>query len=702
MTNSTPKNKGSKKQTSGRGSSDVFQSDKKDQKDHVNEHALPDPLITNGECERCPFNGDIVSECISCSICCKQFHALCRNKKGAFSSSSICSKTFFDMYAPLSAHYGSNKARWGQFIFICNLCNSKYPGLFPKSNGTNDLIDVVSLVQSPTKYSPVSKSNETQTLISGSLNGYNSDCDSEHGSAGSPGVLNEINKLTKLSEAVLENIKCIQNLSDDHAKNFTNKIDCLKSELLSGNIAQKFSSQSQDTSQSQGIDSNPATSTNFDFNPQLCKAYKVFEENILDDDLLANIVGFLDKFEDFKEIKSSNNNSSRDVAYFGDFKYRYGSTQHEARNIPDIIQPVIDLMSEKFPKSMINSCLVTRYKDGSNTCPPHSDDEPFIAPWSDIFTLSIGSERTMVFNSCNDDSLSLNLSNNSLLAFSRASQNFWKHGIPSTDSATVRYSLTFRQLAPYYANSTLIVGDSNTEMLKFGSGRSTFGVWMPGCRVKAGKIRDIPGPSDIDFPYRHLVIHCGINDLRNQNHLPIPVLMGNLKEKCLALISKFPKMRIHLSMLLPTKDIGLNAMVSEFNRRIKDFSDNHANISTISHSNIADSSGKLSHELGRHNRDGRPAIFDNVHLGSKGISLFCANIKNCIVKKRTTNGNINNDSKVNSETRFPYWNPNPNYKPATYTPLSHPYPWTGDHGAGFSASNPQHFHMNNLHNGYQS
>ena len=105
------------------------------------------------------------------------------------------------------------------------------------------------------------------------MNGYNSDCDSDHGCAGSPGVSDEINKLAMLSEVVLENIKCIQNLSDDHAKNFTNKMYSLKSELLSGNFAEKFSSQSQDTSQSQGIDSNPATSNNFEFNRQLCKAY---------------------------------------------------------------------------------------------------------------------------------------------------------------------------------------------------------------------------------------------------------------------------------------------------------------------------------------------------------------------------------------------------------------------------------------------
>ena len=192
--------------------------------------------------------------------------------------------------------------------------------------------------------------------------------------------------------------------------------------------------------------------------------------NILDDELLTQVAEFLDKSDNFKTIKSGTENSSRDVQYYGDFAYRYGATQHEARNIPDVLQPIVKLISAKYPKTIINSCLVTRYMNGSKTCPKHCDDEPFIAPWSDIFTLSIGADRTMLFTSVNEDSTSVNLPANSLLAFSRASQNFWKHEIPSSDCANVRYSLTFRQLAPYYANATVIVGDSNTQNLKFGSG----------------------------------------------------------------------------------------------------------------------------------------------------------------------------------------------------------------------------------------
>ena len=135
---------------------------------------------------------------------------------------------------------------------------------------------------------------------------------------------------------------------------------------------------------------------------------------------------------------------------------------------------------------MINSCLVTRYKNGENICPLHSDNEPFIAPKSNIFTLSIGCKRDMNFSSVDGtSSATIELLNNSLLSFTRSSQEVWKHEIPSSAATTTQYSLTFGVLAPYYLNSTLIVGDSNTEHINFGSGRNKLGVWLPGERVKA-------------------------------------------------------------------------------------------------------------------------------------------------------------------------------------------------------------------------
>ena len=744
------KNKG-KTQAAGKGASDVFQCDNKGYGINVSGNAstkrkssntsknstctntqVKIPRILNGKCICCPFDGDIINETIECSKCCQSYHATCRDKRGLLTDNSICSKTFLPKFRALSAHYREDNSRWGNFLFVCGLCEietgTKVDNIASLTNSRE-----VSVQNSPLSHSketqsvsPIFISSDSQTLTSGnilessfnSLNSYVNVCDhvnpeneDSHVSSqdctlqGCTDIIGNIEGLTKLNEEVLKNIQSLRKLSAEHAASFENQINDIKQTLkLQVQTGNPILNQSKDSALPPNCSPYSRPDLNFKFDPEKCAAYKELHHDILDHDRLAKLTDFLDKSEGFKNIRSKTDRSSRDVLYFGEFNYRYGAIQHEANTIPDVIQPVIDLISEKYPNTIINSCLVTRYKNGSNMCPQHSDDEPFISPWSDIFTMSIGCERIMQFNSISNSSASVSLPSNSLLAFSRASQEFWKHEIPCCNSTAVRYSLTFRQLAPYYANSTLIVGDSNTEPMKFGSGRNTFGVWMPGYRLKAGKIKDIPSPDDIDYPYRHLVIHSGINDLRVQNHLPIPVLMNNLKDKCLALNSKFPKMKIHLSMLLPTKDPGLNAMVSEFNHRIKDFSDNHTFISIISQHNIADGTGRLSAELGRHNSNGTPSTFDTVHLGSKGIALFCLNIKNCIIKKRAVNDNskLFNDNSNSNQFNFPYWKPNPNYKPARQPPHEQTNPWTGDHDGNFPVRSFKPFNSYDLHNGYQS
>ena len=690
---------------------------------------LPSPIIKSGKCLRCTMANRVEEEVISCSICNNLFHALCRDARGNNDIASISSKSFYDSFNMISNHIKPHQSRWGQFKFVCQSCcakTNKAQKLAKNKTVKSKSCDIAIQV-SPTIYSKQTQSqfsklitNASQTLTSGnihesSFNSVHSDvniCDlfsdvddntlnntDTHTSSGCTDIIANIKTLTKLNEDVLSNIKSLQQLSNEHATSFGKKIDDISQTLKSVNCTQNLPNQSHDSPQP-----NDKHEPNSYFDPDQCKAYnKELHPNLLDDEHLVSLTDFLDKSNDFKTINSNKSNSSRDVIYYGEFNYKYGAIQHEANEIPNIIRPIVDKISEMYPKTIINSCLVTRYRNGTSSCPQHSDNEPFIAPWSDIFTLSIGHERSMLFNSVSNTSTEINLPNNSLLAFSRSSQEFWKHEIPCCESAAVRYSLTFRQLAPYYVNSTLIVGDSNTNNLKFGSGRSKFGVWMPGCRVKAGRINDIPDPKDLEYPYRNLIVHTGINDIRIPNHLPIPVLMGNLKDKCLALKAKFPNIKIHISMLLPTKDPGLNSMVSEFNRRIKTFANEFTNIYTISHANLADSSGMLSINLGRHNNDGRPIMFDTVHLGSRGISLFCKNIKECIVKPKvnakTADSNV---TQVLNDNKYPYWKPNPGYRPAKQPLNQHSYPWTGNHDGNFPVLNFQPFHMSNLHNGYQS
>ena len=101
--------------------------------------------------------------------------------------------------------------------------------------------------------------------------------------------------------------------------------------------------------------------------------------------------------------------------------------------------------------------------------------------------------------------------------FTRASQDFYHHSIEADDSINQpRYSLTFRHLTPYNLNYTVIIGDSNTKNLVFGADKGKLGMWMPGCRIKASKISNIPDPNSIG-PCRNILFNVGINDVQGEN-----------------------------------------------------------------------------------------------------------------------------------------------------------------------------------------
>lgn len=656
------------------------------------------PIIINGKCSFCPFDGDILNETVVCYSCSKSYHTTCRNSKGSPLTSSICTTPFFEVYSPISSHYGVNKKRWGKFAFICEFCNT--PDLF-NIKASDKIIDVVNVI----KESP-NKSSDTQTFISGNMNGFDSVCELDYNdkNASNSTLLDNVKTLLDLNNQILDGIKSLQTDTATNSENFAEQVNVIKN-CLNDSVLKVPATNFVDLNSLTTPSNSSVTSTV----NQKCEPYTDLLKDFLDTKLLSDLTEFLSTTEGFEKIKSKSDNSSRDVLYYGEFKYRYGAVTHAAKEIPEIIQPIVNKISEVYPNLLeVNSCLVTRYQNGSNICPPHSDDEPFIAPKSNIFTLSIGSQRSMAFTSIDGtSSTTLDLPNNSLLSCTRVSQEHWRHEIPAEASSPVRFSLTFRLLAPYYANTTLIVGDSNTEHINFGSGRNKLGVWLPGERIKASKICNIPSPGDITTPYRHMVIHCGINDLRSTNHLPIPVLAKNLNDKCNALLKAFPKMKIHISSILPTKDPGLNAMANELNQYILGISRQHQNLSIISHINITDHTGLLSGNYGRHNPDGTFVKHDTVHLGSKGIALLCMNIKKCIVKLKPTAplNNVHENSNMNQNivenSKYPYWFPNQDYHPDLKAPTPIKNPWNGNHGCNFADRSFQPFSLS-FSDGFQS
>lgn len=108
----------------------------------------------------------------------------------------------------------------------------------------------------------------------------------------------------------------------------------------------------------------------------------------------------------------------------------------------------------------INSCLINKYRTGSDSIKPHRDTSDSFGIYPTIIGLSIGSERNMLIKKINYDpeninslkhdsdtalNLDITLQDNSLFVMAGASQKYFTHEIPKSDFDDIRYSLTFRE-----------------------------------------------------------------------------------------------------------------------------------------------------------------------------------------------------------------------------------------------------------------
>lgn len=343
--------------------------------------------------------------------------------------------------------------------------------------------------------------------------------------------------------------------------------------------------------------------------------------------------------------------SCRKTLYYGEHDYHYNGGKHTKCDIPANIKSVIELTKERFPLLNANSCLVTLYSDGNDYCPMHADNETCIDPESDIVTISLGATRTMSFQSQfhGVESKSVDLLSGSALCFSRKSQEYWRHSILSDcDVTTPRISLTLRHVAPYFTNSTILFGDSNTKNFRFGPAsreNRTFGIWMPGKRVKASTLLDIPSATDI-APYSNVIIHAGVNDLRNPNP-PSPLQMiQHLERKCAEIHNASPRTKILICPALPTKDSNLNHRVNMFNSFVYQLCEKDQRLHVVRYSSMlfADGSGLLKPEMGRWDREKNGyRDSDHVHLGSSGIREYAKVLKSHIVRPRNSSRNFVGD-----------------------------------------------------------
>ena len=206
------------------------------------------------------------------------------------------------------------------------------------------------------------------------------------------------------------------------------------------------------------------------------------------------------------------------------------------------------------------------------------------------------------------------LPHNSLLVFSRDSQCHWKHSIPVDPSVhQTRYSITVRDIEPFNVNSTYLYGDSNTAFIKFGEGPKTLGRWCPGQRIKTSRVSDLPAAINVP-PVRNMIIHTGINDIRDRYSPLSPLeIVQTMENKCAAIHRLHPQMRIFISPILPTRDENLNYLVRQTNGYLYLLTRKHVNLYMTDNKDFADSGGFLIDNLASRKAN------DTVHLNLSGI-----------------------------------------------------------------------------------
>ena len=318
--------------------------------------------------------------------------------------------------------------------------------------------------------------------------------------------------------------------------------------------------------------------------------------------------------------------------------YRYtGSptpgTQNTPVPIPDPIKKVMDGIRSEYPNCDINQCTANKFSDNASKLSEHSDNEISIRPESNIFTLSLGSQRDLTFRDVTTGAERIvTTESRSLYFMSQPSQSLWTHRMDPIDpradnESEIRYSLTFRCVGSNFKNSSIIIGDSNTRNLKFGVGEGTFGRNIPGKRVEAFKIDEI-NPVDC-CGYNKIFIHCGINDIKQDSitgPAKVAACFRQLRDKVNSIKLMCPMSRVYVSPILPTKDRALNERCLFFNRLLFDFvRESVGGILTHDFGIFCDSNGLLSNEMGLYKKP-----YDKLHLGSHGIHKIVEIIRTCV------------------------------------------------------------------------
>ena len=218
-------------------------------------------------------------------------------------------------------------------------------------------------------------------------------------------------------------------------------------------------------------------------------------------------------------------------------------------------------------------------------------------------------------------------------------QHYWTHRIdtPVISDSSVHYCITFRSINRSNKNSTLIVGDSNTNHIYFSheKNRSHLGRDIYGRRVQTFTIDEIKPINCICF--QNVVIQVGLNNLKNRYaEADGTIDINGIFDKCLLKVTAIkqlcPYSRIVVSPIPPTRIRGLNDKARRFNALLFSCLNKFwvelgfNNFLDINHDLLDDNLGRL-----RILNSGRR---DKIHLGWLGISKLSLMTKEVILMPR--------------------------------------------------------------------
>ena len=341
--------------------------------------------------------------------------------------------------------------------------------------------------------------------------------------------------------------------------------------------------------------------------------------------------------------------NGRKVASFGE-QYHYPGAPSNTKEIPAAFTKLIDKIhaTDGFKDAAINQVVINEYAGSGSHLPEHSDDEPEIRTNSLIFGITVGSTMPLIFrDKCGGQEEELVPANGSLYTMKQESQYYWSHRIDTpTEDVVLRHSITLRSIGANHKNSLVILGDSNTKHLKFGTGeKGTFGYLVPGKRVETFHLRQID-PS-VCLGYQKVLIHCGINDLRDKSPGRLPTdphpcdveqHLSVLTEKIEEVRSLCPYATILVSPILPTKSLNLNQRALQFNALLMDHMNRdpkYKGLQLLDLNEFVDRSGVLREELGCW--DSQKKCYntrDILHLGRQGVRTLANVIRKSLLTKK--------------------------------------------------------------------